>query len=411
MLDVSRIREDFLILKRKINGKPLVYLDNAATAQKPRQVIGAIVDYYEQHNANVHRGIHSLGDEATRLYAEARQVVAEFIGAKDSRELVFVRNTTEGINLVAYSWGMANVRRGDVVVTTEMEHHSNLVPWQELAKRVGARVEYVAVNESGEVDMEDLEKKLELKPKLIAVTQVSNFLGTINPIEGVVKRVKISKRKDVKILVDGAQAVPHMPVNVSDLGVDFYAFSGHKMYGPMGIGGLWVKREILEEMAPFMTGGGMISEVHKTGTIFTDLPDRFDAGTPNVEGAVGLAVAVEYLERLGMSQVREHEMELTELTINELGKLSGVRIWGPKEASKRGGLVAFSVEKVHGHDVAQVLDSQGIAVRSGHHCTMPMHEKLGLAATVRASFGVYNTEEDVSRLIRGLEKVREVFKL
>lgn len=396
MLDVDQIKRDFPILQRQINGQPLVYLDNAATSQKPRQVIEAMVDYYQQHNANVHRGIHTLGDESTRMYQQARKKIAKFIGAGDANELVFVRNTTEGINLVAYSWGTANVSKGDVIVTTEMEHHSNLVPWQELAKRVGARLEYT--------DMEDLDEKLKLKPKLLALVHVSNFLGTINPIREIV-----SKCKSVKVLVDGAQAVPHMPVDVRKLGCDFYAFSGHKMYGPMGIGGLWVKREILEDMQPFMTGGGMISEVHKTGTVFADLPDRFDAGTPNVAGAVGLAAAVEYLEKIGMNNVRTHAKELIEYALNKLKSIKGIKIYGPREIERRGGLVAFSVKGIHAHDVAQVLDSEGIAVRSGHHCTMPMHEKLGISGTTRASFGIYNTKEDIDRLIEGLEKVRQVF--
>lgn len=398
MFDVEQIRQDFPILERKINGKPLVYLDNAATSQKPRQVIEAMVDYYEQHNANVHRGIHTLGDESTRLYGEARQAVAKFIGADDPDELVFVRNTTEGINLVAYAWGMANVSKGDVILTTDMEHHSNMVPWQELAKRTGARVEYA--------DIDDLDKKLILKPKLLALVHVSNFLGTINPIKEIV-----SKCKSVKVLVDGAQAVPQMPVNVSELGCDFYAFSGHKMYGPMGIGGLWVKREILEDMPPFMTGGGTISEVHTTGTIFAELPDRFDAGTPNVAGAVGLAAAVEYLQKIGMQNVREHAKQLTEYTLQKLKSIKGVKVYGPQEIERRGGLVAFTVEGVHAHDVAQVLDSEGIAVRSGHHCTMPMHEKLGISGTTRVSFGIYNTVDDIDRLVAGLYKVKRVFNV
>src|SRR3990167_4913265 len=403
---MNSIKSDFPILNRKINDKPLVYLDNAATSQKPRQVIEAMVDYYEQHNANVHRGIHTLGDESTCLYSEARETVAKFIGVEDTNELVFVRNTTEGINLVAYSWGMANIKSGDVIVTTEMERHSNLVPWQELAKRVGARVEYVAVNQEGELDLDSLEKKLELKPKLLALVHVSNFLGTINPVK---KIATLAKKNGTKVLIDGAQAVPQMPVNVSELGCDFYAFSGHKMYGPMGIGGLWVKREVLEEMQPFMTGGGTISEVHTVGTVFAGLPDRFDAGTPNVAGAVGLAAAVEYLEKIGMQNVRAHEKELTAYAVKKLKSIKSIRIYGPRNLEERGGLVAFSVEGIHAHDVAQVLDDEGIAVRSGHHCTMPMHEKLGLAATVRASFGIYNTKEEVDKLIEGLGKVKKVF--
>ena len=299
------IKRDFPILGRKINGKPLVYLDNAATSQKPKAVIEAEVGYYEQHNANVHRGIHTLGDEATRMYQEAREKVAGFIGAEDSNELVFVRNTTEAINLVAYAWRGEKVKAGEVILTTEMEHHSNIVPWQELARRVGARVEYVRVDgETGELDLDDLEKKLKLKPKLVAVAQVSNFLGTINPVEQI---VAMARKQGAKVLVDGAQAVPQMRVNVRKLGCDFYAFSGHKMYGPMGIGGLWARREILEEMGPFLTGGGMISEVDKEGTVFGELPDKFEAGTPNVAGAVGLKAAVEYLEEIGMEKVRERE--------------------------------------------------------------------------------------------------------
>lgn len=406
MFNINTIRGDFLILNRQVNGKQLVYLDNAATSQKPKQVIEAIQDYYENHNANVHRGIHTLGDESTRMYQEARKRVAEFIGANDAKELIFVRNTTEAINLVAYSWGMVNVQKGDVIVTTEMEHHSNLVPWQELVKRVGARVEYVKVTDKGELDLEDLKDKLKLKPKLLAVAQVSNFLGTINPIKQI---TEAAKRYGVRVLVDGAQAVPQMVVDVHDLGVDFYAFSGHKMYGPMGIGGLWVKREILEKMGPFLTGGGTISEVHKEGTVFADLPDRFDAGTPNVAGAVGLAAAVKYLQDIGMDQVREHAKELTGYGLEKLKEIEGVKIYGSEDIEKRGGLVAFTVEGIHAHDVAQVLDSEGIAVRSGHHCTMPMHEALGIVGTTRISFGIYNTQSEVDRLVEGLKKVRQVF--
>ena len=406
MFDIRQIRKDFPILVRQVNGKPLVYLDNAATSQKPRQVIDAIVDYYRNHNANVHRGIHTLGDESTRMYQQARERVAEFVGADDPDELIFVRNTTEAINLVAYSWGTANVGRGDVIVMTEMEHHSNIVPWQELAKRVGARVEYVGVDESGEIDTADLERKLRLKPRLVAVAHVSNFLGTINPVKQI---AQLAKKYGVKVLVDGAQAVPQMLVDVSALGCDFYAFSGHKMYGPMGIGGLWVRKEILEKIPPFLTGGGTISEVHTSGTVFTGLPDRFDAGTPNVAGAVGLAAAAEYLEKIGMQNVRLHAKELTQYALDKLKSISGIKTYGPRDTEKRGGLVAFSVEGIHAHDVAQILDGEGVAVRSGHHCTMPMHEKLGIAATVRASLGIYNTKEEVDRLVAGLGKVRQVF--
>lgn len=407
MLDVEHARKDFPILARTVHGRPLVYLDNAATSQKPRQVIAAIAEYYEQHNANVRRGIHTLGDEATRLYEQARERVAAFIGAGDPREIVFVRNTTEGINLVAYAWGSVGVGRGDVILTTEMEHHSNLVPWQQLAKRSEARMEYVRVRRGGVLDMEDLERKLQQRPKLIAVSQVSNFLGTINPVERI---IRMAHRVGAVVLVDGAQAVPHMPVDVRKLGADFYAFSGHKMLGPMGIGVLWVRRTILEGLPPFLTGGGTISEVHTWETRFADLPDRYDAGTPNVAGALGLTAAINYLTWLGMEKILAHEQRLVGVLLERLRALDFIRIHGPLKG-KRGSLVAFEVEGVHAHDVAQVLDSLGIAVRSGHHCTMPMHEKLGIAATTRVSFALYNTEAEIERVVEGLHKVRDTFRL
>lgn len=411
MLDVLKIRADFPILKRTIHGKRLTYLDNAATTQKPRPVIQAIQEFYEEHNANVHRGIHTLGDEATRLYGEARQVVAEFIGASKPEEVIFTRNTTEGINLVAYAWGGEQVKKGDLIVTTEMEHHSNIVPWQLLAKRSGARVEYVRVDkDTGQVDWEDLEAKVRLRPKLVTVVHVSNFLGTVNPIETMVALVR-KLSPTTRVLVDGAQTVAHMPVRVRDLGCDFFAFSGHKLYGPMGIGGLWVKSEVLEKMKPFMTGGGTISEVTTEGTVFAEGPERFEAGTPNVAGAVGLKVAIDYVRGLGMGAIGEHEKKLVKRVIELLSELDFVKIYGPKDVDRRGTVVAFAVRGVHAHDVAQVLDSEGIAVRSGHHCVMPMHTKLHLAATTRVSFGVYNSDEDIEFLIRGLKKVRRVFRL
>ncbi len=407
-MNIKKIRVDFPILKRKINGKQLVYFDNAATSQKPNSVIQAIVDYYENHNANVHRGIHTLGDESTRMYQGAREIVAKFIGAKEASELVFVRNSTEAINLVAYSWGMANIKKNDVILTTEMEHHSNIVPWQQLAKMTGARVEYIKVDKNGELETGDLEQKLKLKPKLVALVHISNFLGTINPVQEIARECRKFNPQG-KVLVDGAQAVGKMKVDVQKLGVDFYAFSGHKMYGPMGIGGLWVRKEILEKMEPFLTGGGTISEVHKQGTIFASLPDRFDAGTPNVAGAVALGVAVKYLENIGMELVRAHEQELVSYAMTQLSKLGEITIYGPKDIKKRGGVVAFTVRGVHAHDVAQVLDSEGIAVRSGHHCTMVMHEELGISGTTRISFGIYNTKAEVDKLIEGLKKVKKVF--
>lgn len=445
------IKKDFPILSRKVHGKPfdktpssakssagrqgkpLVYLDNAATTQKPKQIIEAIADYYEKHNANVHRGIHALSEEATAMYEEARKQVSRFIGSQDPNELVFVRNTTEAINLVAFAWGREHIGESDEILISELEHHSNIVPWQMLAKEKGATVKYVRVTDDGKLDLRDLKSKISEKTKLVALVHVSNFLGTINPIMEIAKIAKFSENHEPKLprsayggsrndgkplfLVDGAQAVGHMPVDVKKLGCDFYAFSGHKMYGPMGIGCLWARREILENMQPFLTGGGMISEVRTSGSTFAELPDKFDAGTPNVEGAVGLAAAVKYLTKIGMEKVRKHEIELTRYALEKLqgtrNKLQ-VKIFGPEHIEDRGGIISFTVylggKEIHGHDVAQVLDSEGIAVRSGHHCTMPMHLKLGLAATTRVSFGIYNEKSDVDKLVLALKKVPRIFR-
>ena len=404
------LRREFPILKRKVNGKKLVYLDSAATSQKPEQVLQAMEEYYRRHNANVHRGAHTLGDEATEMLEKAREKVARFIGANEAKEVIFVRNATEALNLVAYAWGLDNLKTGDVILTTEMEHHANMVPWQEIAKLRGARVEFVRITSEGELDLEDLKKKLGNKVKVVAFTQVSNTLGTVNQVREIVELVR--GRSGALVVVDGAQAVSHMRVNVAKMGSDFYAFSGHKMYGPMGIGVLWGRREILERMRPFLTGGGMISEVHKNGASWAELPEKFEAGTPNVAGAVGLAAAVSYLESLGMDWVERHGHEIVEYALKrleELEKKGLIRIVGPKKVEKRVGSVSFVYNGVHAHDVATVLDSEGVAVRSGHHCTMVLHEVLGLAATVRASFGVYTMKEDVDALVRGLEKVKEVF--
>ena len=438
----NEIKQDFPILKRRGNGKQLVYLDSAATSQKPQQVIDALVDYYQNHNANIHRGVHTLGDESTKLYEQARKTVADFIGAGDPEELIFVRNTTEAINLVAYSWGRDNIKEGDEILLTEMEHHSNIIPWQLVAARQKAKLKYVNVDREGEIDLQDFLRKLSPRTKIVAVTHVNNFLGTINPIKEIAEiirnqKTEIRKQKSENnkrlrpssfglrplFLVDGAQAVPHMPVNVKDLGCDFYAFSGHKMYGPMGIGCLWARKEILQKMPPFLTGGGMINTVSFKETTFTDLPDKFEAGTPDVAGAVGLAAAVKYLKNIGMENVRKHEMELTEYAIDKLckglafaGQRPGliIQIFGPADVEQRGGLIAFTVKvngkEIHAHDVAQILDSQGVAVRSGHHCVMPMHTKLGLAATARVSFGIYNTKEDIDKLVSALKKVPQIFR-
>ena len=406
MFDPQFVRKDFLILARKINGKPLVYLDSAATAQKPRQVLEAEREYYERHNANVHRGAHTLGDEATSLYAEARQRVAKFIGAQHAEEIVFVRNTTEAINLVAYVWGAEHLKLGDVIVATMLEHHANLVPWQQAAIRQGATVKVAGIADDGTVDMDDYKAKLKLKPKLVAFTHVSNTLGTINPVA---EMTKLAHRAGALVLIDGAQAVPHMSVNVAEIGCDFYAFSGHKMLGPMGIGVLWGRKEILEQMPPFLTGGGMIDEVYTDHATWAPIPEKFEAGTPNVSGAVGLMSAIDYLEKLGMENVREHDRELTAYCLQQLAKIKEVKILGKMDVGQRAGSVAFVYEGVHAHDVATILDSQGVAIRSGHHCTMPLHTALGVAASARASFNVYTTKSEIDDLIEAIGKIKKVF--
>ncbi|OGV92664.1 cysteine desulfurase [Microgenomates group bacterium RIFCSPLOWO2_01_FULL_47_10] len=407
MIDVTKIKQDFPILSRQVNGKPLTYLDNAATSQKPKQVIEAIVNYYSQHNANVHRGIHTLGDEATRLYQQARQTVATFIGATDPNELLFVRNTTEAINLVMQTWGQAAIGKGDVILTTQMEHHSDMVPWQVLAKQKGATVLYVGVKEDGTLAMADYEAKLLQKPKLVAVVHVSNFLGVINPVAEMAEK---AHKVGALMLVDAAQSVPHQKIDVQKLGVDFLAFSGHKMMGPMGIGGLWVKKEILATLPPFLYGGGMIDEVTFEGTTYTDVPDRFDAGTPNVAGAVGLAAAVDYLSALGMEAVAQHEKSLMTYALAKLTEIKGLHLFGPIDITQKSGVVAFSLDGIHAHDVAQILDREfGVAVRSGHHCVMPLHVAYGEPATTRASFYVYNDQADVDVLVEGIYAVQKKF--
>lgn len=406
MFDPQVIKKDFPILKRKVNGKPLVYLDSGATSQKPASVLLAEREYYENSNANVHRGAHTLGDEATQLYSEARNKIAKFIGAK-SEEIIFVRNTTEAINLIAYSWGRQYLQEGDVVLTTRMEHHANLVPWQEAVRRVGGRIEVVELSRDGLLKMEDYQAKLKLKPKMVAMAQVSNALGTINPVA---EMTKMAHKAGAIVLIDGAQALPHMKVDVGEIGCDFYAFSGHKMLGPMGIGVLWGRKALLEQMPPFLVGGGMINEVEVSHSTWADLPDKFEAGTPNVAGAVGLMVAVQYLENLGMEQVREHDKLITAYCIKQLEEMESVRIIGTTNPDLRCGSVSFEYKGVHAHDIATILDSEGVAVRSGHHCTMPLHKYLGLSASVRASFNVYTTKEDIDALGMALGKVKNIFK-
>lgn len=399
------IKKDFPILNRKINGNPLVYLDNAATSQKPKQVIDAISDYYSNYNANVHRGIHTLSEEATKLYEDSRKKIAEFIGASHPEEIIFTKGATESLNRVAFSWGLKNLNKDDVILLGDFEHHSNVVPWQIVAEKTGAKLEYMDSDENGEITLDEVKNKITEKVKIISITHASNVLGTIVPIKEI---CKIAHEKNILVCVDGAQAVPHMIVNIQSLGCDFYAFSGHKMLGPMGTGVLWVKKEILEELEPYEYGGGMIEEVSYESAVFTEAPIKFEAGTPNVSGAVGLAAAVSYLQKIGMGEIREHEISLNKYLLEKLFEIKEVQIIGSKNPEKRTGVVSFIVKNVHAHDIASVLNGYGVAVRSGHHCTMPYHKKRGLAATTRVSHYLYNTTEDTDKLIEGLKKAIEV---
>ncbi len=406
-LDVEQVRADFPILTRKVRGKRLVYLDSAATSQKPKQVVQALVDYYSTYNSNVHRSVHTLGEEATAAYEAARERTARFVGASP-KELVFVRGTTEATNLVRFAWGERFVEKGDLLVTTLMEHHSNIVPWQLLARSKGARLEYVGLTEEGTLDLAKLESLLKESPKLVAVTHCSNVLGTINDVEKVCSRAKSA---GAATIVDGAQSVPHMPVDVARIGCDFYAFSGHKMLGPTGIGALVGRKELLEKMDPFQGGGEMIKEVFLDHSTWNEVPHKFEAGTVNIADAIGLGAAVDYLTGLGMSKVRDHEVKLMRYAMETLNALKGFRSYGPSDPSTRGGVLSFNLADIHPHDLATILDEEGIAIRSGHHCAQPLMRWLDVAATSRASFHVYNSYDDVDSLKAGLEKAGEIFKV
>jgi len=405
-LDPYALRADFPILStRTSHGKPLIYLDSAATSQKPRVVIEAVDRFYRDYNANVHRGIYEIGERSTAAYEAARASVARFIGAPDPHEIVFTRNATEAINLVAYSWGRRNVGRGDAIVLTEMEHHANLVPWQILVQEVDGDLEFIPITDDGILRLDVFEVLLRLRPRLVAFTHVSNTLGTITPVR---EMVEMAHAAGALVLVDGAQAVPHLPVDVTELGCDFYVFSGHKVLAPMGSGALWARRELLESMPPFLAGGEMIREVHLRRSEFNEIPWKFEAGTPDVAAAVGLGAAAEYLMAIGMDRVRAHEADLTRYALDRLSGVRGITLYGPP-AEQRSGVVPFNIEGVHPHDVAQVLDRSGVCVRAGHHCTMPLHERLDLAATARASFNVYSTREDIDALVAGLKEVQRLF--
>ena len=402
--DAARARAEFPILARSVHGKPLVYLDSAATTQKPRAVIDAVSRYYEETNANVHRGVHLLSERATKAYDDARATVARFVGAADPREVVFVRGTTEAVNLVAQTFGRRSVGPGDEVLVTGLEHHSNIVPWQMLCEEKGATLKAVPITDEGDLDLDALDRLLGPRTRLLAVTQVSNALGTVAPLAEIVRR---AKARGVPVLVDGAQGLPHLGVDVSALGADFYAFSGHKVYGPTGIGALWGRRELLEAMPPWQGGGDMILSVSFEKTTFNALPHKFEAGTPNIAGAIGLAAALDWVSRQGPEAIAAHERALVAYAVEALRAVPDVRLVGtPRE---RAGVVSFLVGDVHPHDVGTVLDRHGIAVRAGHHCAQPLMRRLGVAATARASFGVYNVREDVDALVRGIHAVREVF--
>jgi cysteine desulfurase/selenocysteine lyase len=406
MFDVDTIRQDFPILHQQMNGKPLVYLDSGASSQKPLSVIQSMDEYYRTYNANVHRGIYQLSEKASAAYEEARKKVARFVNAKSWREVIFTRNATESINLVAYTWGRQNIKAGDTILVTEMEHHANLVPWQQLVAEKGARLAYIPVDACGYCDMVAFDRLIDDTVKLVAVTQMSNVLGTVTPLGEMAAR---AHAVGALVLVDGAQAVPHMPTDVQAFDADFLAFSGHKMLGPTGIGVLYGKRAILREMPPFLTGGDMIRKVTFEGAEWNELPWKFEAGTPAVAEAIGLGAAVDYLNGLGMHEVRKHEIELTAYAFERLSLVEGIHIYGPPDPTARGGAVAFTLGDIHPHDLASVLDREGIAIRAGHHCAMPLHAKLGLTATARASFYVYNRPSDIDRLAEALDMARDLF--
>lgn len=408
MIDIQKIRADFPILAQEINEKPLAYLDNAATSQKPKQVIEALTHYYEFDNANVHRGVHTLAARATDAYESARGKVAKFIHAREVAEIIFTRGTTSAINLVVDSYAEANIEAGDEIVISYLEHHSNLIPWQQLAKRKGAVLKYIELEEDGTISVEQAKKTIGEKTKIVALAHVSNVLGTITPIKEI---AAIAHQFGAVILVDGAQAVPHMEVDVVDLDADFYAFSGHKMMAPTGIGALYGKRELLDAMEPTEFGGEMIDFVELYDSTWKELPWKFEAGTPIIGGAIALGAAIDYLAKVGLANIHAHEQALASYAIEEMSKIEGITIYGPKDASKRCGLVTFNLEGAHPHDIATILDEDGIAIRAGHHCAQPLMKWLDVSSTARASFYIYNTKEEIDALIGGLKLTKEYFGL
>ena len=404
VIDPYRIRQDFPILDQQVNGKPLVYLDNAATTQKPLAVIDAISSYYLHNNANVHRGVHTLSQRATDDYEAGREAVRRFINAPDANEVIYVRGTTEGLNLVASSYGRKYFKAGDEVIITGMEHHSNIVPWQILGKEIGIRLRVVPFNDDGELLMDEYEAMLNDRTRMVSVVHQSNALGTVNPIP---EMVELAHARGIPVMVDAAQSIPHMPVDVQALGADFLTFSGHKMYGPTGIGALWGRAELLDDMPPYQSGGEMIRSVTFEETIYNTLPHKFEAGTPDIAGAIGLGAAVEYLESIGMERIAAYEQALLRYGTEKLGDIEGVRLIGTAE--EKGGVLSFYMEAAHPHDIGTILDSEGIAVRTGHHCAQPVMARYEIPATVRASLAFYNTTDDIDALVKAIDRVIEVF--
>ena len=402
--DVWRLREDFPILQQRVHGKPLVYLDNAATSQKPQVVIDTITQYYAAENSNIHRGVHFLSEQATHAYEGARDTVRRFLNAADSRELIFVRGTTEGINLVAQSYGRTFLKAGDEIIITAMEHHSNIVPWQLLCEQVGARLRVISMNHAGELLLDEYARLLNERTKFVAVVHVSNALGTINPVK---RLIEMAHRQNIPVLVDGAQAVPHVTVDVQDLGCDFYAFSGHKLFGPTGIGILYGKADLLETMPPYQGGGDMISLVTFEKTHYNVLPYKFEAGTPHIAGGIGLGTAIDYVNGIGLEAIAAYEHELLAYATEALSMIKGLRIIGT--AKEKASVLSFVLEGIHPHDIGTILDQEGVAVRAGHHCAMPVMQRFGVPATVRASLAFYNTKEEVDALVRALHKAMKVF--
>lgn len=403
----ATIRDDFPILRQRVNGKPLVYLDSANTSQKPRPVIDALVRYYEEYNANIHRGVYAIAERATAEYEAARAKVARFLGAAEPAEIVFTRNITEALNLIAYSWGRRHVGEGDEILSTEMEHHSDLVPWQLLARERGARLRHIPFDDRGRLILDDLDRLITDRTRVVALAHVSNAFGTVTPVAEI---ARAAHARGAVVVVDGAQSAPHRPVDVQALGVDFFGFTGHKMLAPMGTGGLWARRALLEEMEPFLGGGEMITDVWLDRATWNEVPWKFEAGTQNVGDTIALGVAIEYLERLGMDDVMAHEREITGYAMNRLREVPGLHILGPG-LDERGGVISFTMDGMHPHDIAQVLDQEGVCVRAGHHCTKPLHRKLGMAASVRASFYVYTVKEEIDILAQGLLKTRALFRV